>query len=258
MLNFIDVHTHLTDKILYGNINEVYTGFKTLGVNFVCDCGCSLETSKKCKDNAEKFNEVYFMAGIHPDKANSFNLTELLKIEELACHKKCLGIGEIGLDYHYEGYDRTKQLDLFYNQLLLANKLNMPVVIHCRDACKDTVDMLKSNKHLLNNGFLMHCFSESLETAKELIKIGGYFSFGGTLTFKNSKRWEVLKEIPLERVLFETDAPYLAPTPFRGSINEPKNVVKVYEYASNILDISIDNLVYAIETNFKNLFKKFG
>ncbi len=257
MLSYIDVHTHLNDPKILCQFDGVRDRYLEKGVKFVVDSGCSVSTSVLCKNNAEKFSEVYFTAGVHPDEANSrFDYGDMPILVELLKHKKCIAMGEIGLDYYYEGYDRERQIKLFLELIDIANSLDMPIVIHSRSACKDTVDILKANKSLLKNGFLMHCYSESYETAKELLKLGAYFSFGGSLTFKNSKRGEVLKGLPIDRILFETDAPYLTPMPFRGQVNESSYVLYVYDYVSKLLDMPIEVLANTVSMNFKTLFKK--
>ncbi len=257
MLNFIDVHTHLCDEKITVQFNGVRERYLNANINFVVDSGCSVKTSKSCMENAEKYSEVYFTAGVHPQEATDrFNYEDVPTLIELAKHKKCIAIGEIGLDYYWGGYDKDKQIKLFKELIYHADALNLPIVIHSRSACKDTVDILKGNKSLLKNGFLMHCYSESYETAKELLKLGAYFSFGGALTFKNSRRGEVLKNLPIERVLFETDAPYLTPMPFRGQVNESSYVLYVYKYVSELLNVPLENLAKIVEDNFKTLFTK--
>lgn len=256
MLNFIDVHTHLADKKLIDNINAVRDNYLAQGVKLVIDSGCDIETTKVCYQNSLKYNEVYYTAGVHPGCADKFDLKDLSIIEDLAKADKCLGVGECGLDYHYEGYDKEKQFKVFESQIALANKLNKPLVIHARDACKDTVDILTANKNYLTNGFLMHCFSESIETAKILLDLGGYFSFGGVVTYKNAKRIDVVKQIPLNRLLIETDAPYLSPEPFRGKLNEPKNVAVTYKFIAENLGLDLQDFTIKIQDNFKKLFKR--
>ena len=257
MLNFIDVHTHLCDEKILVQFDGVRERYLKSNVKYVVDSGCSVRTSKSCMENAEKYGEVYFTAGVHPQEANDrFNFQDLTDLLKIAEHKKCLAIGEIGLDYYWDGYDKDNQIKLFKELIYNADALNLPIVIHSRSACKDTVDILKANKSLLKNGFLMHCYSESYETAKELLKLGAYFSFGGALTFKNSKRGEVLTKLPIDRILFETDAPYLTPVPFRGQTNEPSYVVCVYKYVSELINMGLGDLSKTIENNFKTLFKK--
>ncbi len=257
MLNFIDVHTHLCDPKITTQFDAVRERYLNAGLKYVVDSGCGVETSFSCKENADKYSEVYFTAGVHPQEAtDKFNYYDMPRLIELAKHKKCIAIGEIGLDYYWSGFDKEKQIKLFKDLILVANDLDLPIVVHSRSACKDTVDILKENKSLLKNGFLMHCYSESYETAKELLKLGAFFSFGGVLTFKNSKRFEVLSKLPIDRILFETDAPFMAPTPFRGQVNESSYVVYVYKYVSELLGVSLEELATLTENNFKNLFKK--
>ena len=255
MLSYIDTHTHLSDSKLIENITQIRQNYLNNNVKYVVDTGCDIKSSINCKNNAEKFSEVYFTAGIHPESANHFD-GELDVVKTFLLHDKCIALGEVGLDYHYDGFDKNKQIRLFEKQIYLANEYGLPLVIHLRDACQDTLNVLKSNKKYLNNGFLMHCFSESYETSKELLDLNAYFSFGGAITFKNSKRGEVLKKLPIDRVLFETDAPYLTPHPYRGQLNEPKNVIYVYKYASELYSITEESLCEKVEKNFKYLFKK--
>ena len=255
MLSYIDCHAHLTDSLLLNKIDEVRRGYLNSGVKLVVDTGHNLNSSYLASQNAKKFDEVYFTAGIHPDNANDFPIKDLYLIDGYLKDKKCIAVGEIGFDYHYEGYQKDLQKDLFLNQLEIANAYDLPIVVHSRDACLDTLTTLKENKDKLKNGFLMHCYSESVEVSKEILSLGGYFSFGGTITFKNSKRGEVLKQIPKDRILVETDSPYLTPVPKRGEINEPLNVVYTYQKIAEIYGVSINELVDIVKNNFCKLFK---
>ncbi len=254
MLNLVDVHAHLSDDLILNNLNEYRKEYLNNNVKIVIDSGCELKIVKQCHKNAEAFSEVYFTAGLHPQNAKM--IEDIEEIAKFSNHKKCVAMGEIGLDYHYEPFDKELQKQAFIKQLELANFYNVPVVIHSRDACLDTVTILQQNKHLLKNGFLMHCYSESLETAKILLKLGAYFSFGGSLTFKNSKRIEVLKNLPLDRVLIETDCPFLTPVPFRGQINSPKNVSIIYDFICDNLGFDKTVFASAVYNNALNLFTK--
>lgn len=251
---FIDSHAHLNDPKILENLDGVRQGYLQSGVGLVVDIGCCLNSSKSVRDNADKYGEVYFTVGCHPDVCNEVDDIALFTLEELSKHDKCLAIGEIGLDYYYEGYDRELQKKAFIRQLELAIKLDMPVIIHSRDAWQDTVNILKEYSPRLKKGFLMHCFSGSIEIAKILLNMGAYFSFGGALTFKNSKKSEVLRALPMDRVFFETDCPFMAPVPYRGRVNEPKYVVEVYKFVSSVLDIPLDKLEIQIENNFRKFF----
>ena len=249
----IDSHAHLLDSRLYANFNEVRSNYLSNGVKLVVEVGHSVNSSKNAKILSENFSEVYFTAGCHPDDAGSVNEDALTEIESLSKSCKCLAIGEIGLDYHYLNFDKQTQLTAFEKQLRLAVKLNKPVVIHSRDAWSDTIDILTEYSQKLK-GFLMHCYSGSLETAKILSNLGGYFAFGGVVTFKNAKKGEILKSIPLSRILLETDCPYMAPVPHRGELNQPSYVSYVYQKVADELSIDIGHLENEVENNFKLFF----
>ena len=254
MLKLVDVHAHLSDDLIIGDIEAVRGEYLEKGVSLVIDSGCSLGSVKRCANNASNFSEVYFTAGLHPENAK--NSEDIDKILQYSSHPKCVAIGEIGLDYHYTGFNKEEQKAAFIKQLEYANACNLPVVLHSRDACFDTVTILKEHKSLLKNGFLMHCFCESLETAKELLKLGAHFSFGGSLTFKNSNRIEVLKNLPLEVLHLETDSPYLTPTPFRGTLNSPKYIDLTYDFVANKLGLDKEHLASVLYSNALNFFKK--
>ncbi len=252
MLKLVDAHAHLADKLLFENILDVRREYLEKGVTLVIDSGYSLENVKKCAQNAEKFSEIYFTAGLHPENANK--ASEIDAIMEFTRHPKCVAVGEIGLDYHYEGYDKDKQKKAFIAQLEVASYVGLPVVIHSRDACFDTVTLLKEHKNLLKNGFMMHCFSESLETAKQLLKLGAHFSFGGSITFKNSNRIEVFKNLPLENLHLETDSPYLTPMPYRGKVNSPKFIDITYDFVASKLGVDKEYLTSVLYENSVKFF----
>lgn len=251
---FIDSHAHLTDPKIFPELDRVRAEYKQAGVGLVLDVGCSLKSSVDVKDNAEACEEIYFTAGCHPDSAGEVDDNAIETIRALTKHDKCLAIGEIGLDYYYEGYDREVQKQAFIKQLDLAVELELPVIIHSRDAWQDTVNVLKEYAPKLKKGFLMHCYSGSKEIAEILLKLGAYFSFGGALTFKNSKKSEVVKILPIDRIFVETDCPFMAPVPHRGKVNEPKYVPIVYEFLSGVYGLSVSEVEKQIEKNFTEFF----
>lgn len=251
----IDVHTHLTDS-RYADKRAVVKDFRDNNGLFMIDSAYDDVTSEKAKENAEKFNSVFAVVGIHPEKASLVNDEQLRKLAKLSDSEKVVAIGEIGLDYHYEGFDKAVQKEAFCRQVLLAYELGLPFVVHSRDASKDVYDCLKANKQYLTNGFLMHCYSESLEQAKNYLDLGAYFSFGGVITFKNAKKESIVKSIPLDRLLCETDAPYLTPTPHRGELNYPSYVRFVYEKMAEILSVEQSQLERIVLENAKRLFQK--
>lgn len=239
-----DTHIHLNDKKIYENLDFYIQDALNKGVKkFLC-VGYDLESSKIAIEIANKYHEVYASIGIIPTEYKQYNDDSINNLRKLMDKSnKIVAIGEIGLDYYWEKEEsvRTLQRKIFIEQIELANELNLPISIHCRDAYKDTLDILK--EHTCIKKGIMHCFSGSLESAKEFIKLGYLIAFGGVLTFKNSiKTKEVLRNIDLKDVVFETDAPYLAPTPFRGKINIPSYIVETVKYASSLLNCPKETL----------------
>ena len=239
-----DTHIHLNDKKIYENLDFYIQDALNKGVKkFLC-VGYDLESSKIAIEIANKYHEVYASIGLIPTEYKQYNDDSINNLRKLMDKSnKIVAIGEIGLDYYWEKEEsvRTLQKKIFIEQIELANELNLPISIHCRDAYKDTLDILK--EHACIKKGIMHCFSGSLESAKEFIKLGYLIAFGGVLTFKNSiKTKEVLQNIDLKDVVFETDAPYLAPTPFRGKINIPSYIVETVKYASSLLNCPKETL----------------
>ncbi|MGN0819050.1 MAG: TatD family hydrolase [Christensenellaceae bacterium] len=253
---FIDIHAHLTDKKYAKSIREIVGESQNAGVGIIVDSGYSVETSKQAEINAVAHDGVYFVCGIHPEKQAEYDKSCENTLRKLAVNKKCLAIGEIGLDYHYENYDKKAQQEVFIRQIELASELNLPFVVHSRDASGDVYDILSAHKSLINHGFLLHCYSESREMVKRYADLGAYFSFGGVITFKNAKKDEIIRSVPIDRLLTETDSPYLSPVPFRGEINSPKNVVPVYEKLCQILGCDLDFLKEKVYSNAVSLFEK--
>ena len=251
----IDSHVHLTDR-RYDDVAAIIERYRKAGGEMLVDIGYDEATSKKARDNSEKFEGVYFTCGFHPSEEAKDN--DLSILGELSSHPRCIAIGEIGLDYHYPDVIAKRQEDLFVKQLLIAHENRLPVVVHSRDASGDMLRILRGNKELLSYGFLMHCYSESAEQAKNYLDLGAYFAFGGTITFKNAKKDGIVRTIPLDRLLAETDSPYLSPEPFRGRLNEPENVRFVYMKLSEITGESYEKLEEITRDNFCCLFKKVG
>lgn len=197
-----------------------------------------------------KYENIYITLGIHPEDALNYKDSDIDFIVNNLNNSKVVGIGEIGLDYHYGKENRDKQIELFVKQLDIARKYNLPVIIHSRDAINDTIDILKKYKDLKK---ILHCYSGSLESARELIKLDTYFGVGGVLTFKNSTNLvQTIKEIPLDRIVIETDSPYLSP--FRGNKNVPNNVVEVLKKLALIKDVSYEETLKITNNNAKYLF----
>ena len=252
---FIDIHAHLNDERLICELESVIFRAKENNVGKIICTGCDLKSSEKAVEIAERFENVFACVGVHPEYAKNTTEEDMEAITSLARHPKVVAFGEIGLDYHYEGYDKELQKELFERQLQIANELNLPIQIHSRDATFDMMEILRKNKHLLTNGGVMHCFSGSVETMREVVGLGLMISIGGVLTFKNARSLiSVAENVPLESVLFETDCPYLSPVPHRGETNEPKNVLFVAKKFAEIRELPLEKIEKIVEENTKKLF----
>lgn len=253
---FIDTHCHLHD-LKFENTDEIVSNFIRDGVDVAIDMGVNLITSERAKMLAEKYENVYFGAGYHPSDANDLSDENLDKIKGLLAHPKCVAVGEIGLDYYWEPFDKERQIDCFIRQIELADECKLPISIHSREATEDMLKILKQYRSKLENGAVMHCFSGSKETARELLNLGLSISFAGPLTFKNGiKAREVAEYIPSEYLLTETDSPYLSPEPFRGQRNEPKNVSLVTALLAKIKGLDVEEFSSIVMKNAKSIFKK--
>jgi TatD DNase family protein len=257
----IDVHAHLTgdeyDSV--GGVSGMLARMKEEGIGRVIVSGYDVDTSIRSKELSEEYDEVFFCGGFHPSELARFCEGDWERLEELCKHEKCVAVGEIGLDYHFDNNpEKSVQKEAFIRQLQIADKLGLPVVIHSRDAAEDTYDLLVENAGLLKQGGLMHCYSYSPEMLLRFAELGLSFSFGGTSTFKNAKKvWASVQCVPAHRILSETDCPYLAPVPLRGTFpNEPKNVKYVVENLATLRGVSREEMEKQIEANARALFRK--
>ena len=261
MAGYIDVHCHLTGDEFdaVGGMDEVLARARENGVERVICSGFDLTSSKIAKGLAEVYEDVYFCAGFHPSELKKYNEGDLDEIRALCNHEKCVAVGEIGLDYHFDDNPpKDVQKDLFHRQLVLADELGLPVVLHSRDAAQETLEFLREHKDLLKKGGLMHCYSYSAEMTADFIALGLAFSFGGPSTFKNGKKaQECIQRIPAHLLLSETDCPYLTPVPYRGTFpNEPKNVKYVVDNMAELLGENLKELKDTLMQNAKTLFFK--
>lgn len=257
----IDVHCHLNDERYEGEVEQIVENFMNAGVNSVICASSDMKASQLAEQIANQFENVYYTVGFHPDEAENYNEAQ---IEEMLAHKnkKLVAVGEIGLDYFeheneqgvVEHKDRQKQQQVFSAQISLANKFKLPVVIHCREAYGDTLQILKQNPP--KYGFEFHCYSGSVEYANELLKMGGKISFTGNVTFKNAKNiQQVAVTLPVEAIMFETDSPYLTPVPNRGKRNEPAHVVDVLNFVADLRGISAKELETISDKTAKSFFR---
>lgn len=250
---FIDTHCHIDDEV-YTDRDKILSDCERAGVRTLICSGCDLKSTALSRELASKYPSVYYSAAIHPEHADSFDEAALKAVKNLI-GDKCVAVGEIGLDYHYRPYDGVKQAAAFISQIELANELKLPIIVHSRDACADTLNIIKTHRPIF--GGTMHCFSGSKEIAKEYFDIGFYVSFGGTLTFKNAvKTVEVLKYAPIDRILTETDSPYLSPEPYRGKINTPANIPVICAKIAELKNITISKVETAVYENALKLFPK--
>lgn len=211
--NIFDSHSHYDDGAFDNDRYEILDALPKQGVVGIINCGCDIESSKLSIMLSERYNYIYAACGIHPHECSKATEVDLNTLKELLLSEKCFAVGEIGLDYHYDFSPREQQLEWFEIQLKMAAEMNLPVIVHDREAHEDTLRLLK--KHRPTG--VVHCFSGSVEMAKEIIKLGMYIGLGGAVTFKNAKKpIEVAQFVPDDRLLIETDCPYMAPIPFRG------------------------------------------
>ncbi|AIC96590.1 TatD family hydrolase [Shouchella lehensis] len=250
----IDTHVHLNADQFEDDVNETILRAREAGVKEMIVVGFDEKTINRAMELIEKDDYIYAAIGWHPVDAIDMTDDHLSWIEELSKHPKVVAIGEMGLDYHWDKSPKDVQKDVFRKQIALAKKVNLPIIIHNRDADQDVVELLEE-EHAKEVGGVMHCFGGSVEIAERCIKNNFYIGLGGPVTFKNAKRpKEVAKQIPLDRLLVETDAPFLAPHPYRGKRNEPAYVKRVAEDIADIREMSFEELCQKTTENAKNLF----
>lgn len=252
MENIFDTHAHYDDERFRDDLEEALTAVHQSGVSLIINCGCDISSCKSTLELCDKFSFVYGAVGIHPHEAEDAPENAVELIRELAKHKKAVAIGEIGLDYHYDFSPREIQKDIFEKQLILANELDLPVIVHDRESHQDTLDLLTKYRP---KG-VVHCFSGSAQMAQEIVKLGMYIGLGGAVTFKNARKpLEVAQSIPLDRLLLETDAPYMSPVPFRGKRNDSSLIPYT---AEKIAEVRGEGAQFIIDTATENGKRLFG
>ncbi len=248
-----DTHAHLNDERFNDDRDELIVSLKSNGVGAYCEIGYDVESSKRAVSLAEKYDFVYAACGVHPHDTQNLCEKDMESLKKLLESSKAVALGEIGLDYYYDNSERDKQRMWFDRQLKLADEINKPVVIHTRDAMADTIDILKANP---DNTGIIHCYSGSKESAKILLDMGYYISFAGPLTFKNaSTALEVAAFVPDDRILIETDSPYLAPVPYRGKRNCPVYVCEVAKKIAEIKGRTLEEIEAISFENAKRVYR---
>lgn len=248
---YIDTHCHLS-KEDYDDIDLIVNENISNGVNKIIISGCTYDSILESIQLYKKYDSVYTTLGYHPSEVEKVTDENLKELEDIVKNNsKVVGIGEIGLDYHYGKEDIEEQKILFEKQLEIAEKLDLPVVIHSRDAVKDTIDILKKYPNLKG---VIHCFSGSLEIAQIYIKMGYLLGIGGVVTFKNSNLYEVVEKIDLSNIVLETDSPYLTPEPFRGKKNSSKYIPIIAECVANIKNVDVSEVESMTTLNANKMF----
>ena len=249
-----DTHAHLDDRAFDEDREQLLCGLAARGTSLVMNPGCSLESSENAVALANRYPWIYAAVGSHPDVADEVNDAVLERYRRLAAENpKVKAIGEIGIDYHYEDIPRELQLKAFRMQMALARKLGLPVIVHEREAHEDGMKVVKEFPEVKG---VFHCYSGSAEMARQLVDLGWYIGFTGVLTFKNARKAiETAQSIPLERIVLETDCPYMAPVPFRGKRNDPGYLCYMAEKLAQIRGLSVEEISHITAENGKRLYR---
>ena len=249
--NIFDTHAHYDDEAFDDDRESLILSLKDGGVVGIVSCGCDIASTVANQNLSHSFDDFYFAAGFHPENLENFSVEDLEKLEPFFADEKCVAVGEIGLDYHWMNSTKEKQREVFVAQIELAKVKGLPVIVHDREAHGDTLDILKATKP----SGVLHCFSGSVEMAREVIKLGMFLGFNGVATFKNARKIpEVIREIPLDRIVLETDCPYLAPEPHRGKRNDSSFIPFIAQRIGEILGISAQEVLDITNKNARALY----
>ena len=250
-----DTHTHYDDKAFDTDREELLTGLREKGIGWLVNVGADMASSRTALMLAEKYDFVYAALGVHPTETGELTEKDMDWIRQQSTHKKVVAIGEFGLDYHWKKPDPPVQKKWFLRQIKLAQEVKLPIIIHSRDAAAETMEILTETK-AYDCGGVIHCYSYSPEMAKEYVDMGFYIGIGGVVTFKNSKKLKlVAEEIPLERIVLETDCPYLAPEPNRGKRNDSSNLLYVVREIARLRGITEEELLRQTTENARRLYR---
>lgn len=249
---YFDTHAHYDDSAFDEDRDSLLNSLHSSAVECIINLGCDVKSSQTAAELAQRFSFIFFAAGIHPENLADLNDTGIIEIENLASHPKCVAIGEIGLDYYWDTSQKELQKDVFRAQCELALRLDKPVIVHDREAHADSFETVNSVPGLRG---VFHCYSGSAEMARELLKQGWYLGFDGPVTYKNARKTiEVLEICPLDRILIETDSPYLSPVPMRGKRNDSSNLKFIVEKIAEVKGIGIEELSGITSENARRLF----
>lgn len=249
-----ETHAHYDDEQYNEDREELLEQLPSQGIEYVVNIGASIETSKKSLDLANQYSYIYAAIGVHPNEVEELNEEKIMWLKESAKNSKVVAIGEIGLDYYWKEPDRQIQKIWFDRQMSLAKELKLPIVVHSRDAVKDTIDMMRA-ANARDIGGVVHCYSYSLESAKLFLDMGFYLGIGGVITFQNAKKLkEVVEYTPIERIVLETDCPYLAPVPNRGKRNSSLNIPYIIQEIGKIKNLDYDEVTQITNQNAKKMY----
>lgn len=250
-----DTHAHYDDEAFDEDRDRLLAGLRDQGIENVVNIGASMKTSQNALSLTEQYPFIYGAVGVHPSETAELNDRLMDQLKDMAEHPKIVAVGEIGLDYYWDEPDRETQEYWFVRQLNLAKEVNLPVVIHSRDAARDTLDIIKEH-HGGKTGGVIHCFSYGTELAGEYLSMGFYIGIGGVVTFKNARKLkEVVEYMPMDRLVLETDCPYLSPEPFRGKRNSSLNLPYVVKAVSQIKGISEEEVISITRRNARTLYR---
>lgn len=249
-----DTHAHYDDDAFDEDRDELLSGMAAKNVEYIVNVGASMASSKRSIALAEKYPFIYAAVGVHPDEVGELNEEKFNRLREWTKHEKAKAVGEIGLDYYWDKEQHDLQKHWFMRQMELAHEVNLPIIVHSREAAKDTLDMIIAAKPLDLSG-IIHCYSYSVEQAREYLNMGYYIGIGGVLTFKNAKKLkEVAEYAPLSQIVLETDCPYLAPTPYRGKRNDSSMIAYVAEELAAIKQMPVEEVIRITNENGKKLY----
>lgn len=249
-----DTHAHYDDKAFDEDREELLGSLKDHGVGYVVNVGASLRGARESIALSSRYSGVYAAAGIHPDEVGCMNEAVMEELSIMCRLEKTVAVGEIGLDYHWNVESREVQKHWFSEQLQLSREVDLPINVHSRDAAQDTFDMIKA-EHAGSTGGIIHCFSGSLEMAREYVRMGYYLGIGGVVTFKNGKTLkQIVKEIPIEYLVTETDCPYLAPEPFRGKRNDSSYIRYVIKTIAELKELPMEETEAILFENAKRVY----
>lgn len=251
----IDTHCHLNDSRLVPEFEQIVNAFPDKSIEAVVNVGYDMPSSEIALKQAHKDKRVFAAVGVHPHDAKSVTKHDYIRLKEMCGDKRVVAFGEVGLDYYYDHSPRETQREVFKKMLDIVQEVNLPVIIHVRDAFMDCIDILTENRRKITRGGIIHCYSGSYESAEIFIKLGFHIAFGGAITYKNNTSSAgIIQKLPLDRILAETDCPYLSPVPYRGKTNEPAYVLEVIKRIAEVRGMTVEDIDRITTENAVKLF----